>query len=342
MNLFHYFRERWLSCLFLFAAFLFSALVYRFDRRFYLTDSNATYILAGLLILLLSFFIIDFLLMRSREEKFRAYCSFSPDSDPDEVFFYPGDRNKAELVRKAVLEYVNYKAESQANAAEETEFITKWLHDVKEPIAAARLILESQEDRLPSDFTQNMDRELFAIEESVVRVFYEMKSNRFSDDYKVTRIGTKKLISMALKTYSNFFRYKQLSLAVEGDDYEVLTDEKWSSYIISQLISNAVKYSPARGKITIRTERDQKGVVVSVKNTGTGIPEVDLGQIFKKGYTSSEARSGAKATGYGLYLSAKLCGLLGHLLTAESKYGEYAVFHLTFIDNNTLMPLKDS
>lgn len=337
MNVMNYFKERFLCYLFLLFALLFAYFVYRFDKRFFMTESNAAYVLAGWFLILTLFFIVDFIMMRRREEKFRYYCSQTSDADPEEIFFFPEDRNKAELVRASALEYARYRAESEATAAEETEFITRWLHDVKVPIAAARLILESHENRLPGDFLKNMDRELFAVEESVMRVFYEMKSNRFSEDYKIVQTGTKKLIAIALKTYSSFFRYKQLTLSVEGDDYQILTDEKWSSYVLSQLISNAVKYSHQGGEVTIKTEKKGGDVRISVKNKGKGIAEEDLGQIFKKGYTSSEARNGAKATGYGLYLSAKLCGLLGHSLQAESKYGEYAVFHLIFPEKKTLL-----
>ncbi|MEL7656288.1 MAG: ATP-binding protein, partial [Bacillota bacterium] len=123
----------------------------------------------------------------------------------------------------------------------------------------------------------------------------------------------------------------------EGDGYEVLTDEKWSSYILSQIISNAVKYSPEGGKIEIRTRKDDGKTVISISNTGKGIAAQDIGQVFNKGFTSSSGRDGANATGYGLYLSKKLAELLGHSLTVESIQNEYTVFHLIFTDHDTLL-----
>ena len=216
------------------------------------------------------------------------------------------------------------------------EFITKWLHDAKVPIAAARLVLESQEDKLPGDFYKNIYSELFSIEESILQVFYEMKTNRFFDDYKIAKTSTRKLVAQALKGYSNFFSYKKLGISVEGDDFEVLTDEKWSSYILSQIISNAVKYTPEGGGIEITTKKEEKQTTISVRNQGRGISPQDIGRIFNKGFTSSDGREGVKATGYGLFLSKKLSNLLGHTLTAESKQNEYAVFRLIFHDNETL------
>jgi signal transduction histidine kinase len=147
------------------------------------------------------------------------------------------------------------------------------------------------------------------------------------------------LITQALKSYSSFFSYKRLGIAVEGEDFEVLTDEKWSGYILSQLISNAVKYTPEGGKIEIVTAREGSDIAISVKNEGRGILPEDIGRIFRKGFTSSEEREGAKATGYGLFLSKKLSDKLGHSLTAESKPGAYAVFRLIFHDKDTIYNL---
>lgn len=332
----NYLKERWISFVFLFFAFLFSFVVYRLDGSFNIRESNASYILMGWGLLFMAYLIFDLYTMESRARKFRTFCQVNRSPEGTDEFFYPADREKAELVRELAAEYEKYKAGIETKSAEEMEFITKWLHDVKIPIAAARLILESHESKLPGDFYQNIYSEIFSIEESILQVFYEMKTNRFFDDYKVVRTGTKKLIAESLKGYSNFFSYKKLSISVEGDDFEVLTDVKWSSYILSQIISNAVKYSPQGGSIEIITIKEDNRITISVKNKGKGIANEDIGQIFQKGFTSSDNREGAKATGYGLFLSKKLSNLLGHTLAAESKQNEYAIFHLTFNENDTL------
>lgn len=335
-----YLKERWISFVFLFFAFLFSFVVYRLDGSFNIRESNASYILMGWGLLFIAYLIFDFYSMNSRTRKFRTFCQLNGSSEGTDEFFYPTDREHAELVRELAAEYETYKAGIETKSAEEMEYITKWLHDVKIPIAAARLILESQENKLPVDFYQNIYAEIFSIEESILQVFYEMKTNRFFDDYKVIRTGTKKLIAQALKGYSSFFSYKKLSITVEGEDFEVLTDEKWSGYILSQIISNAVKYSPKEGSIEIVTRKEGKQTSISVKNQGKGIADQDIGQIFQKGFTSSNERDGAKATGYGLFLSKKLSDLLGHTLTAESKQNEYAIFYLTFIENDILHNIR--
>ena len=340
MRILDYIKERWIPLGFIFLAFIFALLVYRLDSGFSLRASNASYILMGWGLLFAAYLVIDAYTLNSRSRKFRNFCRLNGTPEGAEEFFYPSDRANAELVREMAEEYEKYRAGIETKSAGEMEFITKWLHDAKVPIAAAKLILESQEDRLPAEFYKNIHTELFSIEESILQVFYEMKSNRFFDDYKVVKTSTKKLISQALKSYSSFFSYKRLGIAVEGGDYEVLTDEKWSSYILSQIISNAVKYTPEGGNIEIMTEKEGSHTTISVKNEGKGIAPQDIGRIFNKGFTSSEEREGAKATGYGLFLSKKLSDLLGHSLTAESKQNEYALFRLTFHDSDTLYVTK--
>jgi signal transduction histidine kinase len=336
MKVVNYLKERWIHLVFIALAFTFALLVYRLDHNFSIRDSNAVYILMGWGFLFVAWLIIDAYTLNSRSRKFRDFCRLNGRSEDTDDFFYPADHENALLVRELASEYEKYKAGIETKSAEEMEFITKWLHDAKVPIAAARLILESYEDKLPADFYKNINSEIFSIEESILQVFYEMKSNRFFDDYRISKVGTKKLIAQALKGYSSFFSYKRLGISVEDGDFEVLTDEKWSSYILSQIISNAVKYTPEEGHIEIRTEKTENRTVISVRNEGKGIPPQDLSRIFSKGFTASESREGAKATGYGLYLSKKLSDLLGHTLTAESKQNEYAMFRLVFNNPDNL------
>lgn len=331
-----YLSERWLNFVFVFLAFAFSLAVYTLDKNLNITQSNARYILIGWILLFTVYLALDYIILSHREKKFKNYCRLNTSSQDCDDFFYPLDKEYAELIRNVALEYENYKGEVYTKAAEEKAFITKWIHDVKVPMAAAKLILENHQYDMPGSIHRDIYKELFSIEESIQRVFYEIKSNRFYDDYKITKVSTKKLIAQALKPYSSFFSHKKINITFQGDSYEVLTDEKWSSYILSEIISNAVKYSPVQGAITIGTEKNGNETIISIKNTGKGISSRDMGQVFKKGYTSSDHRNGMKATGYGLYLAKKLSDLLGHGLSVQSEYNQYAIFNLVFFDVETI------
>lgn len=336
MSFIKYLRERWITYVFIVFTFMFSVLVYRLDTKFTISKSNASYILVSWILLFLSFVATDYGVFNFRVKKLKKYCNLNASSQDLDEFSYPTDKEYANLVHEIVVRYEDYKAEISNKASEQLEFITKWVHDVKVPISAIRLILENDEHDMPISFYQSMDMEIFAVEQSVQRVFYEIKSNNLHEDYKIERINTKTLISHVLKGYSNLFSYKRIGISLSGESYDVLTDEKWSGYILSQILSNALKYTPDNGHISINTERADNKTTISIKNTGKGILKRDIGQIFNKGYTSSEDRKGMKATGYGLYLSKKLSHMLGHRLTVESKYGEYAIFNLVFFESETM------
>jgi len=306
MSFIKYLKERWLTYIFILLIFGFAAAVYKLDTSFNITESNANYIIWGWVILFILFSAVDYGILYIRVNKFKKYCSLNASSQDIDEFSYPVDREYAKLVNDIAQKYEKYKADVNTRFSEQLEFITKWVHDVKVPISAIRLILENNEQDIPISLYQGIDTELFSVEQSVQRVFYELKSNHLHDDYKIERVSTKKLIAQTLKAYSNFVSYKKLNISISGPSYDVLTDEKWSGYILSQIISNAVKYTPNNGDIAISTDKVGSEVTISVKNTGKGIAKRDIGQVFNKGYTSSEDRSGMKATGYGLYLSKKL------------------------------------
>ena len=337
MSFINYLKEKWLTYALVTTCFAFGYAVYKLDNKFTLSQSNAAYIMAGWALLFVIFVAVDYAVFNSRLKEFKKYCDLntSSDGEPD-IFTYPLDKEHAESLRNIVMRFERYKADMRARSSEDLEFIAKWVHDVKMPISSLRLIMENQDNNLDLSFYEQMDTEISAIEHSTQKVFYHIKSNNFYNDYKIAEVDTKKIIGGALKGYANFFSYKKINICISGDNHKVLTDEKWSEYIISQIISNAVKHTPVNGGITINTSKKGNATTIKIRNTGKGILSKDIGQIFNKAYTSSEDRSGMKATGYGLYLSKKLSGLMGHELTAHSEYGRYAEFELTFRERQTI------
>ena len=97
----------------------------------------------------------------------------------------------------------------------------------------------------------------------------------------------------------------------------VVTDEKWLSFVIEQVLSNALKYTPS-GSITISVDEP---AVLCIKDTGIGIAPEDLPRIFERGYTGFTGRADKKASGLGLNLCKRICSNLGHTITAESAVG---------------------
>ena len=96
----------------------------------------------------------------------------------------------------------------------------------------------------------------------------------------------------------------------------MLTDEKWLSFVIEQLLSNALKYTK-EGRIRIFAE----GRSLIIEDTGTGIAPEDIPRLGERGFTGYNGRAEKGSTGLGLYLCRRICGKLGHSLCFVSELG---------------------
>lgn len=317
-----YFKEKWYMFIFFFISAVFSFLVYWADAS--RADSNMIYMIEGIMLFFIIYIITDFVVLRSRAQKIKHFVRNGATDDAEST--YPLDQLYMKEVSKLARDYNDYRAKNEAQYSEELDFITKWVHDIKVPISALYLLIENMD----TDDADQLEMQTSYIEQHTQKVLYHIKSKSFHDDYRIEDVSTHEMISTALKQYATFFAYKKISLNMKFDDYKVLTDEKWSGYIISQLLSNAVKHTSEFGEISIKTYLKHNKIVISVKNTGEGIKAIHLNQIFKKGYTSTVQRGGSPSTGYGLYLAKKLADRMGHDLYAVSKVREYAEFCLAF------------
>ena len=136
MRLREYFHERWLMYVFLLATYGFAWVVYKLDVGLNLTESNALYILVGWALFLVAFMVLDYNVLGGRLKQLKEHIEINPSGD-FEVFTYPTDQAIAEKVDELARDFERYKSSIRNKSAEQMDFITKWLHDVKVPIAAA-------------------------------------------------------------------------------------------------------------------------------------------------------------------------------------------------------------
>ena len=191
------------------------------------------------------------------------------------------------------------------------EYYTIWVHQIKTPIAAMRLML--QEEDTPRN--KELLEELLHIEQYVEMVLTYLRLDSESSDYVFREYMLDDIIRQALHKYASVFIRKKLQLSYQPTGYTVLTDEKWLLFVIEQILSNALKYTPS-GRISICMEGEG---ILCIRDTGIGISPQDLPRIFEKGYTGYSGRWNKRATGIGLYLCRRILDKLGHSITVESE-----------------------
>ena len=210
-------------------------------------------------------------------------------------------------------EYKTYISKSDIAKSDMIDYYTMWVHQIKTPISALKLLIQTSESEISSDLSS----ELFKIEQYVEMVLSYIRLGSNENDLVIKEYDLDNIIRQAVRKYAPLFIRKKISLDFQPTNYKVLTDEKWLVFVIEQLLSNAIKYTN-KGKISIYSLENKKLVI---EDTGIGISKEDIPRIFDKGFTGYNGRTDKKATGLGLYLCKNILDKLSHKISIESEVG---------------------
>ena len=198
---------------------------------------------------------------------------------------------------------------------ERTDYYTLWLHQIKTPLSALDLLAQSSEeiDR------PLMRQELLKVNQYAASALSYQRLQSLHGDLDLEEVQLYPLCCQAVRSLRPLFTCGRLSLTMEPFDDLVISDAKWLGVVVAQVLTNALKYTPEGGRITIRmAERD----VLEIADTGIGIRPEDVPRVFERGFTGHNGRSHEKSTGIGLYLCREICDRLGHRISLTSRLGE--------------------
>lgn len=215
------------------------------------------------------------------------------------------DRNRSDLINTKDKDFKDM-----------LEYYTIWAHQIKTPIAAMRLLLQSEKSNLNNELLD----QLFRIEQYVEMVLQYLRLESINTDLMFERYSLDDIVKQGIRKYSKSFILKKIKLNYENLNHYVLTDEKWLVFVVEQVLSNALKYTK-KGEISIYMDCDLPNTLV-IEDTGIGIEQEDLPRVFEKGFTGYNGRADKKSTGIGLYLCKQILDKLSHTLSIESKAGQ--------------------
>lgn len=217
------------------------------------------------------------------------------------------------LILNLNKEYKTYISKSDIAKSDMIDYYTMWVHQIKTPISAMKLLIQTSESEISSDLSS----ELFKIEQYVEMVLSYIRLGSNENDFVIKEYDLDNIVRQAIRKYAPLFIRKKINLDFQPTTYKVLTDEKWLVFVIEQLLSNAIKYTN-KGKISIYPLENKKLVI---EDTGIGISKEDIPRIFDKGFTGYNGRTDKKATGLGLYLCKNILDKLSHKISIESEVG---------------------
>ncbi|MDO4571911.1 MAG: sensor histidine kinase [Clostridia bacterium] len=226
----------------------------------------------------------------------------------------PEPGNAVEAAYQALLEELledgrRLRRDTAAAREDSLGYYTLWVHQIKTPIAAMRLLLQGEDD--PQ--SRALGSELFKVEQYADLALRYAKMQEIVSDVIVERFPLMPVVREAVKKYGLLFVHKRLGVHIEETELQVTSDRRWLQFILEQLLSNAVKYT-RRGGVSIGVE---EGALV-IADTGQGIRPEDLPRIFERGYTGYTGRLDARASGIGLYLVKRAADALRIDIRAES------------------------
>lgn len=240
----------------------------------------------------------------------------------DEQVFY----QIMKMSEKSMLERIG---EVQRERKEYKEYIEQWIHEVKTPITAMKLICENNR----CSFTRELMAELENINRFTEQALYYARSEHTEKDYSVREISLSDVVHGAIADNKYLLRQNNVAVTIEDVEYSIYSDDKWLRFILDQLISNAVKYRTDQPVLYFSAVKENNRIILSVEDNGIGIPQSDLPCIFEKGFTGQNGRTIYSSTGIGLYLCKRLCDKLGIGISASSE-GKGTTISLSFHIND--------
>ena len=229
------------------------------------------------------------------------------------------EEDYARLLEKLEDTLIQVRTDSGRQQRDMMDYYTLWVHQIKTPIAAMRLMLQNQDEYKDENRDRELNAQLFKIEQYADMVLQYLRLESPSTDYKFEQVNMDQVVRQAVRKYAPMFIRKKIALKYEPLNCTVLTDEKWISFVLEQILSKALKYTK-EGSVSIYMS-GEGSKILAIEDTGIGIAPEDLPLVGKKNYTGFNGRMDKKATGLGLYLCRTILKRLGHQMHIESKEG---------------------
>lgn len=236
------------------------------------------------------------------------------------------ERRLFDLTRLAGRDMTGAVSDAKASQREYREYVERWVHEIKAPLTAARLICRE----LDGDTRRKLTAELSQIEAHVERALFYARAENPEQDCLFRQIELEKIAVQAIENYRSLLTQNGIRVEMENMNCAVYTDEKWAVFILGQLLQNAARYRGSEPVITLSAKLLGRQAQLIVHDNGIGIPAHELPRVFERGFTGSNGRIRGGSTGIGLYLCRKLAVFLELELRMDSQEGAGTTVTLTF------------
>ncbi|MGL4107526.1 sensor histidine kinase [Clostridium sp. LP20] len=237
------------------------------------------------------------------------------------------EKEVVRVIKEMERYYIDEISRIKNNNLKKNKFISQWIHNMKTPVSVIDLVVQrfklgeiDIKDTIKGVYDENT--RLFNNLEQVLDM---LRLEDFSKDYISAETSLNELLKSVINEKKNQFIYNKVYPKIEIDsDVMILTDLKWSKVMLSQILSNAIKYSADENQkkmIYFTINKLGNVVILNIRDEGVGIQKYDIGRIFEPFFTGDNGRKFKDSSGIGLFIVKEICEKLNHKIEISSKYG---------------------
>lgn len=210
------------------------------------------------------------------------------------------------------------------------EMLSTTTHDLKGPLGAILLSSELLQDMVGPSKTKDLIVRIASSAQGAINLIEEFLSVRkIQEGHLILRPSSQSLQSLiesATQDFTAVAKAKGIRIAAElEDDAALMVDKLGFHRALGNLLSNACKFTPKNGDITIRTQQRDGEVYISVKDTGPGMEAAEVRQLFEK-FSRLDKHSAVAGTGLGLFVVKSIISAHGGRIEVRSQPGQGTEF----------------
>jgi len=233
--------------------------------------------------------------------------------------------------RTQLVELLEKKSEQAEQAVKvKNRFLASAAHDMRQPVMALslyadHLLHEPSEHQL---VVPKIARAAAAVNRLFDSLFDLARMDNGQTNLRIEEIDVAELMQDMLVQFEPVAAAKSIVLKMRTAHALLATDAVRARRMIGNLVSNAIKYSPAGAKVLISARVRSNCVLVEVWDQGIGIPEAELESVFLEFYKAGNAGEASEGFGLGLSIVVRLAHALNSQLSVRSQLGRGTVFRL--------------
>ena len=212
-----------------------------------------------------------------------------------------------------------------------TDFITNFSHEFKTPINSIKgfanelLVDDSLDEAQRQEYLQIIADEADRLADMAANVLLLTNLEHTSAPIKEDTFSLDEQLRRCMLLLEKQWSAKSIEPDIELDEVYYCSDEDMLSHLWINLISNAIKFSPPGGTVSLRCSSDGEFINVSVTDQGQGIPADKIGRIFDRFYQADVSHQ-SEGYGLGLSLCKRIAELCGGSISVQSELGKGSVF----------------